>query len=109
MHRKYINSNASGLWGKFLLRREMAIRDRLYRDNVNDFINLLSYYIPQNSVEHISASGGLYEHLCKKHGEKPCGGYAVSIAIEKLPGNFKNSSKKSKTVDYVIRKQRKQQ
>ena len=109
MHRKNISSNAADLWGEFFLRRERVMRDRFRRDNVNDFINLLSHYIPQNAIGCISTSGGLYEHLCKKHGKKPCGGYTVSIAIEKLPGNFKNSSKKSKTIDYVIRKQRKQQ
>ena len=96
MHRKYINSNAYDLWCDFLVQREKMLHARRCRDNVMSFINLLSHYIPQKKAERISTSGGLYEHICKKHGERPCGGYTVSIAIEKLPGIFKNSSKKQK-------------
>jgi hypothetical protein len=64
--------------------------------NVKDFIGLLSHYIQHAPVEQSRATGGLYEHITKKHDGKPCGSYAVSIAIEKLPGDFKTNSKKQK-------------
>lgn len=95
MNRIYTGMDADEL-GRILLRREKILRNRRCRKNVTDFIGLLSHYISHSPVEHRKATGELYEHIAKKHDGKPCGGYAVSIAIEKLPGNFKINSKKQK-------------
>ena len=93
----FTNRNAGEVVGELLLRREKALRNRRYRDNVTDFIALLSHYISSKPALQAPATTELYEHLCKKHGARPYGGYAVRIAIEKLPGNLKkNSSKKQK-------------
>ena len=100
MQRIYTNSNADEALGELLLRREKRLLDRRIRNNVTDFIALLSRYIPnkpvaKKPVAKKPVAEGLYEQFCKKHGEKPYGGYTLRIAIEKLPGNFKkNSSKK---------------
>lgn len=91
----YTNSNADEALGELLLRREKRLLDRRIRNNVTDFIALLSRYIPNKPVAKKPVAKGLYEQFCKKHGEMPYGGYTLRIAIEKLPGNFKkNSSKK---------------
>ena len=95
MQRIYTNSNADEALGELLLRREKRLLDRRIRNNVTDFIALLSRYIPNKPVAKKPVAKGLYEQFCKKHGEMPYGGYTLRIAIEKLPGNFKkNSSKK---------------
>ena len=97
MQRIYTNSNADEALGELLLRREKRLLDRRIRNNVTDFIALLSRYIPNKPVAKKPVAKGLYEHICKKHGARPYGGYTVRIAIEKLPGSFKkNSSKKQK-------------
>ena len=93
----FTNRNAGEVVGELLLRREKALRNRRYRDNVTDFIALLSHYISSKPALQEPATTRLYEHICKKHGARPYGGYTVRIAIEKLPGSFKkNSSKKQK-------------
>ena len=95
MQRIYTNSNADEALGELLLRREKRLLDRRIRNNVTDFIALLSRYIPNKPVAKKPVAKGLYEQFCKKHGEMPYGGYTLRIAIEKLPGNLKkNSSKK---------------
>lgn len=103
MHKTYTNCNSEDLFAESLLRREKRLLERRIRNNVTDFIALLSRYIPNKPVVKKPVAKGLYEQFCKKHGEMPYGGYTLRIAIEKLPGNFKkNSSKKYKTVNYVI-------
>ena len=95
MQRFFTNRNAGEVVGELLLRREKMLRNRRYRDNVTDFIALLSHYISSKPALQEPATTRLYEHICKKHGARPYGGYTVRIAIEKLPGSFKkNSSKK---------------
>ena len=95
MKRIYTAMDADEL-GRILMRREKILRDKRCRKNVKDFIGLLSHYIQHAPIEQSRATGGLYEHITKKHDGKPCGSYAVSIAIEKLPGDFKTNSKKQK-------------
>lgn len=95
MNRIYTAMDADEL-EKILMRREKILRDRRCRKNVKDFIGLLSHYIQHAPVEQSRATGGLYEQITKKHDGKPCGSYAVSIAIEKLPGDSKTNSKKQK-------------
>ena len=100
MHKTYTNCNSEDLFAESLLRREKRLLERRIRNNVTDFIALLSRYIPnkpvaKKPVAKKPVAEGLYEQFCKKHGEKPYRGYTLRIAIEKLPGNFKkNSSKK---------------
>lgn len=97
MQRFFTNRNADEVVSELLLRREKMLRNRRYRDNVTDFIALLSHYISSKPALQEPATTRLYEHICKKHGARPYGGYTVRIAIEKLPGSFKkNSSKKQK-------------
>ena len=93
MHRKYMNTVANDLWSGFFLRREKMARKSRCRKNLMDFIALLSNYIPLSQSATVTESNGLYDYLCSKPVARPCG-YAVSIAIEKLPGDLKNSSKK---------------
>ncbi|MBR4849030.1 MAG: hypothetical protein IKV07_06745 [Bacteroidaceae bacterium] len=94
MHVLHTGNNADELLNELLVRREKMLRNRRYKDNIILFIKLLSHYIPRKSVEDVSKKSGLYEYVFKKHGEKPCGGYAVRIAIEKLPGKVKRLVKK---------------
>ena len=89
MHKTCTNCNSEDLFSESLLRRENRLLDRRIRKNVSDFIALLSRYIPNKPVAKKPVAKGLYEQFCKKHGEKPYGGYTLRIAIEKLPGNFK--------------------
>ena len=97
MHKTYTNCNSEDLFTESLLRREKRLLDRRIRNNVTDFIALLSHYISSKPALQEPATTRLYEHICKKHGARPYGGYTVRIAIEKLPGSFKkNSSKKQK-------------
>ena len=93
MHGHYTKRNADELLHEYLLRREKMLRNRRYRDNIILFIDLLSRYLPRKSLQMVKTSGGLYESISKKYGEKPCGGYTVQIAIEKLPGNFNKTLK----------------
>ena len=96
MNGNYTTDNACGLLGELLRRREKRLRNRRCKDNMSLFMSLLAHYITRSSAGRAASSGKLYEHICKRHGERPCGGYTVSVAIEKLPGNFKYSSKKQK-------------
>ncbi len=90
----YTTSNAGDLLGELLLRREKRLYGTRCRENLSLFIDLLSHYLTRHRAGYAAPSGRLYEHISKKYGRKPCGGYSVRIAIKRLPGNFKNISKK---------------
>ena len=86
MYKIHSNSNDNELWNEMFRHRVKILLARQNRNNIKDFIHLLSFYVsPQPSAE-ITATNGIYENICNKHGFKPCG-YAVQIAIEKLPIN----------------------
>ena len=90
----YTTSNAGDLLGELLLRREKRLYGTRCRENLSLFIDLLSHYVTRHRAGYAAPSGRLYEDISKKYGRKPSGGYSVRIAIERLPGNFKNISKK---------------
>lgn len=92
----YTTDNACSLLGELIRRREKRLRGRRHKDNMSLFINLLAHYITRSSAGRAAPSGKLFEHICKRHGTRPCGAYAVSVAIERLPGNLKDISKKQK-------------
>lgn len=94
MQRTYNNCNSGELLARFLLRREKMLRNRRYRNNVMDFMTLLSHYIPQKTVAEMPVTKGLYEFFCKRHAENPYSGFAVSVAIERLPVKLKKTVKK---------------
>ena len=96
MHKKQMNSSCDGLLKGILVQREKMLRNRRCRENITDFISLLSHYISHKRPSKNIASDNLYEYVCRKHTERPYGGYTVSIAIGTLPGTFKSSNKKQK-------------
>lgn len=95
MYGNYMNNEACGLWDGLLQRGAMAARNRLHMDNVTGLINILAGCMPQKSSTACNASGKLYKAYLDKDACRPCG-YAVSIAVEMLPGKNKRYSGKNK-------------
>ena len=92
MQKKYTDGRAYGLLEHLLLHSERRKRNRRCRDGVNDFIGLLANYIRHKPMAEVAAPNLLYRQF-SNHFATPCG-YAIRIAIEKLPGKISKKSKK---------------
>ncbi|MBR2318487.1 MAG: hypothetical protein IKA52_02295 [Bacteroidaceae bacterium] len=95
MYGTYMNNEAAALWNNLLQRREKRRCNRERFDNVTGLINLLSQCLPHEQPRAEPPSKGIYNNFFGRGCGRPYG-YAVSIAIEMLPG--KASKKSSKNI-----------
>ena len=85
---EHFSKRKSDVWNDFLRRREKGVYRKKHRDNVLDFIDLLANYMPKETANPKLTSSKVYEFFSKSDGVRPCG-FAVSIAIDKLPRKLK--------------------
>ena len=86
MYKIHSNSNDNELWNEIYKRRERMRLLKQRRNNVKDFMHLLSFYVSPRPSACSTVINGVYENVRNKHSFKPCG-YAIRIAIDRLPIN----------------------